>query len=91
MAVESVGGGFAELCCGQEWEARLTLVPAPPPPPKEPLHQQACHFSVVAMQGHWMAWKASCSHLQLHISLQGCLLPQNINAFLNSARLFAGC
>ena len=51
VAVASIGGGVVELRCGKLWEARLTLVPAPPPPPKAPAAQQACY----TFPGHWLA------------------------------------
>ncbi|BDA50233.1 probable mediator of RNA polymerase II transcription subunit 14 at N-terminal half [Coccomyxa sp. Obi] len=40
VEVASIGGGVVELHCGKEWEARLTLVPAPTQPPKAPALQQ---------------------------------------------------
>ncbi|CAL8465259.1 g4794 [Coccomyxa elongata] len=40
VKVASIGGGVVELHCGKEWEARLTLVPAPPQLPKAPALQQ---------------------------------------------------
>lgn len=66
MSIVSIKDAVATLQCGKEYEAKLTLVPAPPAPPVAPadVHEQVTLCSQIMVKAVHKYLYSSCKFFQ---------------------------